>query len=118
LYHSGCFQTRFFSHSQRGGYTKDLLDVTIWLIWGVKFGGIIDKCISNGNESDDTSEVKRMKFACDNTEVWDRAEEMIPMFMMKGSAQLSEQHGLLKSTVSFGECCVIKAYKCAWFRIS
>src|SRR5882762_11759310 len=43
---------------------------------------------------------------------------MIPAFTMKGPAQLSEQHGLLKSTVSFGGCCVIKAYKCAWFEIS
>src|SRR5882762_3349830 len=32
LYHSGCFQTGFFSHSRRGGYTKDSSDVTIWSI--------------------------------------------------------------------------------------
>ena len=70
------------------------------------------------DESDDTSEVKRMKFTCDDAEVWDRAEEMIPAFTMKGSAQFSEQHGLLKSTVSFSECRVIKAYKCAWLNIS
>jgi hypothetical protein len=67
----------------------------------------------NGDESDDAGEVKRMKFACDDTEVWDRAEEMISSFTMKGSAQFSEQHGLLKSTVLSGECCVVKAYKCA-----
>jgi len=64
------------------------------------------------------SEVKKMKFACDDAEVWDRAEEMIPAFTMKGSAQFSEQHGLLKSTVLFSECCVVKAYKCVWFKIS
>ena len=29
-----------------------------------------------GDESDDMSEVKRMKFTCDDTEVWDRAEEI------------------------------------------
>ena len=61
--------------------------------WGVKLGGIIDKCIWNGYEGDDTSEVKRMKFPHDDAEVWDRAEEMIPAFTVKGSAQLSKQHG-------------------------
>jgi hypothetical protein len=70
------------------------------------------------DKSDDMSEVKRMKFTCDDAEVWDRAEEIISTFMMKGSAQLSEQHGLLKSIVLFGECCVIKVYECAWFKIS
>jgi len=40
-------------------------DVTIWSIelktdWGVEFGGIINKCIWNSYESDDTSEVERM----------------------------------------------------------
>ena len=59
-----------------------------------------------------------MKFARDDAEVWDRAEEMIPAFTMKGSAQLSKQHGLLKSTVSFSECHVVKMYEYAWFKIS
>jgi hypothetical protein len=86
--------------------------------WGVEFGGIVNKCIWNSDESDDTSEVKRMKFARHDAEVWDRAEEMIPAFTMKSSAQFSEQHWLLKSTVLFGECHVIKAYKCAWLNIS
>ena len=86
--------------------------------WGVEFGSIINKCIWNSYESDDTSEVKRMKFARDDAEVWDRAEEMIPAFTMKGSAQLSKQHGLLKSTVSFSKCRVIKTYEYAWFKIS
>jgi len=86
--------------------------------WGVKFGGIINKWIWNSDESDDMSEVKRMKFTRDDAEVWDRAEEMIPAFTMKGSAQLSKQHGLLKSTVLFSKCRVIKTYKCSWFKIS
>jgi hypothetical protein len=86
--------------------------------WRVEFGGIVNKCIWNGDESDDANEVKRMKFAHDNTEVWDRAEEMISAFTMKGSAQFSKQHGLLKSTVLSGECCVVKVYKCAWLKIS
>jgi hypothetical protein len=60
--------------------------------WGVKFGGIVDKYIWNSDESDDMSEVKRMKFACHDAEVWDKAKEMIATFMMEGSAQLSEQH--------------------------
>jgi len=51
--------------------------------WRVEFGGIVNKCIWNGDESDDANEVKRMKFAHDNTEVWDRAEEMISAFTMK-----------------------------------
>jgi hypothetical protein len=46
--------------------------------WGVKFNGIVDECIRNSDESDDTTEVKRMKFACNDTEVWDRAEERYP----------------------------------------
>ena len=86
--------------------------------WGVELGGIINKCIWNGYESDDTTEVERMKFARDDAEVWDRAKEMIPAFTVKGSAQLSKQHGLLKSTVSFSKCRVVKTYKYAWFKIS
>jgi len=84
--------------------------------WGVEFGSIINKCIWNSYESDDTSEVKRIKFTRDDAEVWDRAEEMIPVFTMKGSAQLSKQHGLLKSTVSFSKCRVIKTYEYAGLR--
>ena len=79
---------------------------------------VINKCIWNSYESDDMSEVERMKFARDDAEVWDRAEEMIAVFTMKGSAQFSKQHGLLKSTVSFSECCVVKTYEYAWFKIS
>src|SRR5882762_1315773 len=69
--------------------------------WGVEFGSIINKCIWNSYESDDTSEVKRIKFTRDDAEV---------------SAQLSKQHGLLKSTVSFSKCRVIKTYEYAGLR--
>ena len=84
----------------------------------VEFGSIVNKSIWNSNESDYTSEVKRMRFAHHDAEVWDRAKEMIAAFMMEGSAQLSEQHWLLKSTVLFGECHVVKVYECAWFKVS
>jgi len=83
LYHSGCLQTGFFSHSRRGGYTKDSSNVTIWLIESRRIGEsslAVSSTSASGMaiESDDTSEVERMKFAHDDAEVWDRAEEMYP----------------------------------------
>jgi hypothetical protein len=59
-----------------------------------------------------------MKFTCNDTEMRNGVKEMVPMFTMKGSAQFSEHHGLLKSTVLFSECHVIKVYECAWLKIS
>jgi len=85
--------------------------------WGVEFGGIVNECIGNSDKGDNMSQVKRMKFARDDAEVWDRAEEVIPTFTMKGSAQLSKQHRLLESTVLFSECRVVKTYEYAWFKI-
>src|SRR5882762_8310972 len=38
LYHSGCFHAGFFSHSQRGGYTKDSSDMTHCLSVSTQMG--------------------------------------------------------------------------------
>ena len=122
LYHSGCFQIGFFSHLQRGGYTKDLSNVTIWLIelrwiWESSLAvlstspsGIAMRVMTQVRSRGWNSPIMMQRCGT--------AKEMIAAFMMEGSAQLSKQHWLLKSTVLFGECHVVKVYECTWFKIS
>ena len=68
----------------------------------------MNQCIWDGDEGDDTSEVKREEFACYDTEVRDGVKNMIAVFTMKGPAQHSEQQWSFESKIPHGKWCVIK----------
>jgi hypothetical protein len=59
----------------------------------------MNQCIQDGDEGDDTSEVKREEFSCYDTEVRDGVKNMIATFTMKSPAQHSKQQWSFKSKI-------------------